>query len=223
MNPARTDERRQKEREWYRNRTPEQKLKKKLKHRDWYKNTSEEKREATKARMRANRSRITAEEKEKRKAYNRIWTSKLTDEQRKKRQETQNKWRASVYSKTPQVFLQVSHRRRARLIGAGGSYTESEWRELVDKYGHRCLRCGRPESEVKLTADHVVPLIKGGSNNIENIQPLCRRCNSRKQARTMDFRSEFDPTIRTQMLEMEVKEASSSKLAHVGNKVQGVA
>ena len=35
--------------------------------------------------------------------------------------------------------------------------------------------------------------------------------------------SEFDPTIRTQILEMEVKEASASKLAHVGNKVQGVA
>jgi hypothetical protein len=35
--------------------------------------------------------------------------------------------------------------------------------------------------------------------------------------------SEFDPTMRTQILEMEVKEASASKLAHVGNKVQGVA
>lgn len=35
--------------------------------------------------------------------------------------------------------------------------------------------------------------------------------------------SEFDPTMRTQILEMEVKEASASKLAHVGNKHQGVA
>lgn len=31
------------------------------------------------------------------------------------------------------------------------------------------------------------PLVKGGSDYIENIQPLCRECNSAKRDRVIDF------------------------------------
>lgn len=31
--------------------------------------------------------------------------------------------------------------------------------------------------------DHVVPLARGGSNDIGNLQPLCHACHSRKTAR----------------------------------------
>jgi 5-methylcytosine-specific restriction endonuclease McrA len=41
---------------------------------------------------------------------------------------------------------------------------------------------------VKLTVDHVIPISMDGSNNIENIQPLCRECNSAKHTQTIDFR-----------------------------------
>lgn len=77
--------------------------------------------------------------------------------------------------------------RRCRKMGNGGSYTEAEFVALCNAYGDKCLCCGR--GDVKLTADHVVPVTRGGSNNIENIQPLCRRCNSSKGARnTNDYR-----------------------------------
>jgi 5-methylcytosine-specific restriction endonuclease McrA len=77
------------------------------------------------------------------------------------------------------------HTRRTRKTQAGGSYTEQEWLELRKKYGNRCLCCNKRRV---LVPDHVIPVVKGGSSNIENIQPLCQPCNSRKSARTTDFR-----------------------------------
>jgi 5-methylcytosine-specific restriction endonuclease McrA len=40
-----------------------------------------------------------------------------------------------------------------------------------------CVRCG---SIVDLTADHIVPRSRGGTDHLTNIQVLCRSCNSRK-------------------------------------------
>lgn len=79
-------------------------------------------------------------------------------------------------------------KRRARTVNAGGSYTADEWEALKHKYGCKCLLCGRAEPEVKITPDHVIPLASGGSNTIDNIQPLCWSCNARKQNRIADYR-----------------------------------
>jgi 5-methylcytosine-specific restriction endonuclease McrA len=81
-------------------------------------------------------------------------------------------------------------RRRALLENAKGDFTVDEWLELKESYGNTCLACGRSEPEVKITPDHVIPLSKGGSNSIENIQPLCWGCNAGKQARIKDYRAE---------------------------------
>jgi hypothetical protein len=78
------------------------------------------------------------------------------------------------------------HARRVRLLGNGGSWTAAQFSALCAKYRHRCLCCGKRR---KLTADHVVPVSKGGSNDISNIQPLCGPCNSSKNChRSTDYR-----------------------------------
>jgi 5-methylcytosine-specific restriction endonuclease McrA len=53
------------------------------------------------------------------------------------------------------------------------------------KYGKKCLCCG---SENKLSLDHVIPIQKGGKDEIENLQPLCKSCNSSKGIKVIDYR-----------------------------------
>lgn len=68
-------------------------------------------------------------------------------------------------------------RRKRKAIG---SHTFNEWKTLKAQYDWTCFGCKQKEPIIKLTQDHIIPLSKGGSNNIENIQPLCGSCNSRK-------------------------------------------
>lgn len=66
---------------------------------------------------------------------------------------------------------------RLRSRGAEGSHTIREWRDLCEFFKHCCAMCGECKP---LTRDHIVALSRGGSDYIENIQPLCLRCNSKK-------------------------------------------
>jgi len=52
-----------------------------------------------------------------------------------------------------------------------------------DKY--RCVRCGTWKD---LAVDHVVPRIKGGTNDLDNLQTLCKSCNSKKGTKTKLYR-----------------------------------
>lgn len=64
--------------------------------------------------------------------------------------------------------------------GATGKHTLKQWEALKAKCGYKCQHCGKKEPQVKLTRDHIVPISRGGSNDISNIQPLCKKCNSSK-------------------------------------------
>jgi 5-methylcytosine-specific restriction endonuclease McrA len=91
------------------------------------------------------------------------------------------KWRKA----NPESRKIAEARRRTRKTKAGGSFTLEEWHNLCAKYEFKCLCC----KELKpLTADHVIPVSLGGTSNIDNIQPLCQSCNSKKHTGTIDFR-----------------------------------
>lgn len=80
-------------------------------------------------------------------------------------------------------------RYKARKRKAEGSHTFGEWQLLKKQYGNICPACGRGEPKIKLTEDHIIPLSKGGSDFIENVQPLCVSCNTRKHTKVIKYHS----------------------------------
>lgn len=51
------------------------------------------------------------------------------------------------------------------------------WWEILERDDFRCQHCGVRRF---LTVDHIIALDNGGTNEPENLQTLCRNCNSRK-------------------------------------------
>jgi 5-methylcytosine-specific restriction endonuclease McrA len=99
-------------------------------------------------------------------------------------------WKGGVWVNEESRYSQHLFRnamRRARLRKANGNFTMSEWNLLKKQYGNRCPACGKEEPKIRLTIDHIIPLSKGGSNFIENIQPLCKNCNSKKYNKVIKF------------------------------------
>lgn len=95
--------------------------------------------------------------------------------------------RARYYRNMERYKVQ-SRNRKARKKAAEGSFTAAEWLDLKARCNYTCLRCGKLEPDIKLTPDHVVPLVHGGANTITNIQPLCLTCNLQKSTKTIDYR-----------------------------------
>lgn len=62
---------------------------------------------------------------------------------------------------------------------------KKEVREFIFNRDKVCLCCGSIE---KLSIDHIVPIIKNGANDLSNLQLLCKRCNSRKCDKIIDYR-----------------------------------
>lgn len=77
----------------------------------------------------------------------------------------------------PENISHLKARRYAREKNAEGFHTLKEWQDMKERFNNKCAICFQDKP---LTKDHIIPLSKGGSDYITNIQPLCKNCNSKK-------------------------------------------
>jgi 5-methylcytosine-specific restriction endonuclease McrA len=86
-------------------------------------------------------------------------------------------------AKLPREKSRVNARIRSIRMEAArekGTHTLKQWNGLIRAFGGRCVMCGIFGTSVVLQKDHIVPVYQGGSDGIENLQPLCLPCNTSK-------------------------------------------
>ena len=49
--------------------------------------------------------------------------------------------------------------------------------QVLKRDGYRCVKCGASHKDKRLEVDHIIPVAKGGTNDIDNLRTLCWECN----------------------------------------------
>jgi len=76
-------------------------------------------------------------------------------------------------------FIHITNWRRWQHASVLREHIPSSIRKRILSAGS-CISCGSTE---RLTVDHKIPVSKGGSNEIQNLQCLCSTCNTQKSNR----------------------------------------
>jgi len=120
----------------------------------------------------------------------RALSRKYCKENKKKLQKYQIEYR----KKNRDKILEYNRKRLLLKKNISGQHTKQEWEDLKKHNYNKCAQCGIKEKELKkiwkhtnfnkLTKDHIIPISLGGTDFIDNIQPLCISCNSSKKNNT---------------------------------------
>lgn len=111
-------------------------------------------------------------------------------------------------------YFVKSHAERAKTFGLTESFTEQEWVKLLEYSEQACACCKAPFNEITISADHVIPLACGGTSTIDNIQILCKRCNSQKSTKAIDYRGSSPVVLNAKRIkERKKREPVDPKLA----------
>jgi len=83
--------------------------------------------------------------------------------------------------------ISVEELRNRRALRRARTIRGSVRKDVMKRDDYTCQYCG---SQDELVLDHIYPFSRGGSNEADNLQVLCRDCNARKSDSIPDqFRS----------------------------------
>jgi len=94
-----------------------------------------------------------------------------------------NKMRYQQSERGKARHVASEHNRRARKLSTGGSYTSQEIEAQYKRQKSKCYYCHK--KMIKSHIEHVVPVTRGGSNDISNIVLACPTCNRSKGAKLL--------------------------------------
>ncbi len=100
------------------------------------------------------------------------------------------------FRRHPHVPTLEANKRRARLAQVENTLTAEQIVELLEVFDYRCGYCLvdlRSLPKEFRTLDHMLPLVRGGSNTLDNVIPCCKPCNSRKKDRHMALMVQYIP------------------------------
>ena len=55
--------------------------------------------------------------------------------------------------------------------------------DVLKRNHYKCVKCGARPPDVELEVDHILPVSRGGTNDLTNLRTLCRPCNQGKKDR----------------------------------------
>lgn len=81
----------------------------------------------------------------------------------------------------------AKNRERVRRWRERLDLSSKEWRDrknfVLSRDNYTCVYCGSTDN---LHVDHAIPLVHGGSSEVENLVTACRECNCGKSGRTVE-------------------------------------
>ena len=77
-------------------------------------------------------------------------------------------------------------------MGNSSKYRPKFFKFTPSNHGwYTCVRCGKKLREGDAEVDHILPQKYGGGNGLDNLQCMCKHCNSSKGASLKDTVSDY--------------------------------
>lgn len=96
-----------------------------------------------------------------------------------KNKQQRDDYRKGWVKANPDKKRTYTNNRKSGLLNAEGTHSDSDVKMIVKRQKNKCYYC-----KIKLVdgyhVDHIIPLVRGGRNDIDNLVVACQKCNLRK-------------------------------------------